>query len=401
MTRNPRGGTRLILRGYVAASFLALCSGLLAAREAEAADAVFDSSRLHQCQLELDPADWSALRATFETNQYYAANLTIDGETVEQVGIRSRGAGSRSGEKPGLKVDFNKYVAGQEFHGYKTMVLDNATQDPSMMRELLANRVFEAAGIAAPQVAFCRLTVNTDYWGVYTLVEAVSRPFLKARLGEDTGTLFDYEYVDDYRFTYRGDDVATYSPVPFEPQTNENRVDGGLAEFIRAINQTPESGYAEAMEGYIEVRRFLTHVAVENACAEYDGIVGEFGMNNFYLYQYGGQNRFVFIPWDKDTSFQSAEWPVLQRMDTNEFTRRLMVDPAMKSYYEAEVKRITSNYVTSAFLGSKIDQWAGLIRASVAEDIHKPFSNAEFEVAIVGLKGIVSARAANVASQLP
>jgi len=392
MTR-PLRSLRIVLA-------LALSAGLGAASAAEAADPVFDSSRLHQCTLELDPADWAALRATFETNQYYAANLTIDGETVEQVGIRSRGAGSRSGEKPGLKIDFNKYVSGQEFHGYKSMVLDNATQDPSMMRELLANRVFEAAGIAAPQIAFCRLTVNTDFWGVYALVEAVSKPFLKARLGEDSGTLYDYEWVDDYRFTYKGDDVATYSPVPFEPQTNEDKLDGGLAEFIRAINQTPESGYAEAMEGYIDVRRFLTHIAVENACAEYDGIVGEFGMNNFYLYQYGGQNRFVFIPWDKDTSFQSPEWPVLQRLETNEFTRRLMTDPAMKAYYEAEVKRIASTFVNSAFLGSKIDEWAALIRASVAEDIHKPFSNADFEAAIVALKGLVSARAANVASQL-
>lgn len=380
---------------------LALAPGLLCAGLAEAADPVFDSTRLHQCQIELDPADWAALRETFQTNQYYAADLTIDGETVRQVGIRSRGAGSRSGDKPGLKLDFNKYVSGQEFHGYKSMVLDNVTQDPSMMRELLANRVFEAAGIAAPQIAFCRLTVNTDFWGVYTLVEAVSKPFLKARLSEDGGTLYDYEYVDDYRFAYKGDDAAAYSPSPFEPQTNEDKLDGGLAEFIRAINQTPESGYAAAMEGYIDVRRFLTHLAVENACAEYDGIVGEFGMNNFYLYQYEGRNRFVFIPWDKDTSFTAAEWPVQQRMETNEFTRRLMGDPAMKSFYEAEVKRIASNFVTTAFLGPKIDQWAALIRTSVAEDTHKPFSTAEFEAAIVGLKGIAAGRAANVASQVP
>lgn len=380
---------------------LSLGAGVFDAAVAEAADPVFDSSRLHQCRLELDPADWAALRATFETNQHYAANLTIDSETVRQIGIRSRGAGSRSGEKPGLKLDFNKYVSGQEFHGYKSMILDNVTQDPSMMREVLANSVFEAVGIAAPQIAFCRLTVNTDFWGLYTLIEAVSKPFLKARLGEESGTLYDYEYADDYRFSYKGDDSGAYVPVPFEPQTNEGKLDGGLADFIRAINQTPESGYAGAMEAYIDVKRFLTHLAVENACVEYDGIVGEFGMNNFYLYQYGGQKKFVFIPWDKDTSFQAVEWPVQQRMESNELTRRLMADPAMKAYYQGEVKRIAANFVTTAFLGPRIDQLAALIRASVAEDTHKPFSLADFEGAIVGLKGIASARAANVASQVP
>lgn len=384
---------------HFAATTLAL--GLLCAADARAADPMFDQSRLHECRLELDPADWAALRANFQTNQYYAANFTVDGETTRQVGIRSRGLGSRSGEKPGLKVDFNKYVSGQEFHGYKSVVLDNVTQDPSMMREILANSVFEAVGVAAPQISFCRLTINTDFWGLYTLIEAVSKPFLKSRLGEEGGTLYDYEYAEDYRFTYKGDATAAYSPVPFEPQTNEGKLDTGLADFVRAINQTPQSGYAAAMEAHIDVRKFLTYLAVENACAEYDGMVGQFGMNNFYLYQYGGQKKFVFIPWDKDTSFQAAEWPVQQRMESNELTKRLMADPAMKSHYESEVKRIATNFVTPAFLGSKIDTYANLIRASVLADTRKPFSNADFEAAVTGLKGIASARASNVTAQVP
>ena len=380
---------------------LTLVLALLVPAAARAADPMFDQSRLHECRLDLDAADWSALRANFQTNQYYSANLTIDGETIRQVGIRSRGAGSRSGEKPGLKVDFNKYVSGQEFHGYKSVVLDNVTQDPSMMRELLASSVFEAVGIAAPQISFCRLNINSEFWGLYTLIEAVSKPFLKARLGEESGTLYDYEYTTDYRFTYLGDGMSPYAPVPFEPQTNENKLDTGRADFIKAINQTPQSGYAAAMEAYIDVKKFLTHVAVENACAEYDGIVGQFGLNNFYLYQYGGQKKFVFIPWDKDTSFQAAEWPVQQRMDSNEFTKRLMLDPAMKSYYESEVKRIATSFVNTAFLNPKIDQFANLIRPSVVADTHKPFSVADFESTVAFLKAVAAVRPGNVAAQVP
>jgi hypothetical protein len=149
------------------------------------------------------------------------------------------------------------------------------------------------------------------------------------------------------------------------------------------------------------VKKFLTYVAVENACAEYDGLVGQFGMNNFYLYQYGGQKKFIFIPWDKDTSFQAAEWPIQQRMDSNEFTRRLMLDPVMKSYYESEVKRIATTFVTTAFLGPRIDQFANLIRSSVVADPHKPFSNADFESSVAGLKGVVAGRGGNVSAQVP
>ena len=89
---------------------------------------IFDPSVLHEAKLDLDPAAWQALRDNYQSNQYYAANLTVDGVAVLQVGIRSRGDGSRSEEKPGLKVEFDKYVPAQEYYGYKSLVIDNLTR---------------------------------------------------------------------------------------------------------------------------------------------------------------------------------------------------------------------------------------------------------------------------------
>ena len=98
-------------------------------------------------------------------------------------------------------------------------------------------------------------------------------------------------------------------PLPFQPETNESHPDvaDGLVAFVRAINETPLSGYAAAIAPRIDVDRFLTHVAVENALAEDDGVVGDQGLNNFYLYEYGQKNRFVFIPWDKDNTFKERQ----------------------------------------------------------------------------------------------
>ena len=73
-----------------------LAALLLAAASARAADPIFNPGVLHEVRVVIDPADWQALRDNFRTNQYYAANVSIDGEVVEQVGIRSRGKGSRS-----------------------------------------------------------------------------------------------------------------------------------------------------------------------------------------------------------------------------------------------------------------------------------------------------------------
>ena len=57
---------------------------------------IFDPLVLHEASLDIDPSAWQALRDNYLENQYYAANLTVDGVTGRQVGIRSRGEGSRS-----------------------------------------------------------------------------------------------------------------------------------------------------------------------------------------------------------------------------------------------------------------------------------------------------------------
>ena len=362
---------------------------------------LFDPALLHDARLEIDPQAWQALRRDYLSNQYYAANWSVDGVAVAQVGVRSRGSGSRSEQKPGLKIDFNKYVPSQEYYGYKSLVIDNLTQDASMLHERLAFVVFEAMGIASPRNAHARLTVNGEYWGLVGLVEPVSKPFLKGRLGEDGGTLFDYEWLFPYDFSWLGPAPSGYVPLPFQPQTNEDRpgVADGLVAFIQAINETPLAGYAAAIGSRLDVDRFLTHVAVENALAEADGILGDQGLNNFYLYEYGQGNRFVFIPWDKDTSFSSGSWPLHRNLDQNVLTARLVADPAKLQLYAEAVTRATSSYVNPRWLTPQLETAYQQIRAAALADTRKPFSNGEFEAAVDGLRGVIAAREHDVAAQ--
>jgi hypothetical protein len=362
---------------------------------------IFDASRLHEARLDLDPAAWQALRDNYLDNQYYAANLSIDGVAVAQVGIRSRGEGSRSEEKPGLKVEFDKYVPAQEYYGYKSLVLDNLTTDASMLRERLSFLVFEAMGIAAPRNAFARLTVNGEYWGLYALVEPVSKPFLDARFGEKSGTLFDYEWIYPYDFSWRGAEPSAYLPAPFQPETNEEKADvaTGLVAFIQAINDTPDASFVSAMGSRIDVDRFLNHVATENALAEADGIVGDQGLNNFYLYEYGSKNRFVFIPWDKDNTFRSGTWALYRNLETNVLTRRLTADPAKRQLYADAVARATTSYVNPRWLTPQLETAYQQVRSAVQADTRKPFTNAQFEAAVDGVRGVIAARENDVRAQ--
>lgn len=364
-----------------------------------AVDPMFNQAVLHEIRLVMDPGDWKALRENFRTNQYYAANMSIDNEVVQQVGVRSRGDGSRNENKPGLKIDFNKFLPMQEFHGYKTVVLDNIVQDASMIRERLAYAVYEAMGIPAPQIAHARLTVNDEYWGVYTIIESISKPFLKTRLGEESGNLFDYEYIFKWDFSYRGDDPEAYTPLPFDPETNENKFDPkALIDFVRVANEAPDAAFLGEVSKYIDVDKFLTYVATENAIAEHDGWVGDFGMNNFYLYQYGDTTKFIVLPWDKDTAFTSATWPLGFNLSSNVLTRRLTADASKMAVYKAAVAR-AAGFVNERFLGPKLEQAYTQIREAALTDTKKPFDNTTFENGVGGLRGLIAAREADILAQ--
>ena len=360
---------------------------------------VLNQGSLHETVIAMDPADWQALRDNFRTNQYYSANITFDGEAVSQIGLRSRGVGSRDQIKPALKIDFNKYIASQEYRGYKSLVLKNLVQDASLLRERLAFAVFEAMGIPAPQNSFTRLTVNGEYWGLYQLDEPVSGHFLNLRYGENGGNLFNYQYSYPYDFAWRGGDAGAYIPVPFEPDEDKPDLGAGLVAFVDTINHAPDATFVSTVSSFLDVDRFLTFLAVEDALAEHDGLVGEFGMNNFYLYQFKGQNRFVFIPWDKDNAFQSPAWPIFYNVDTNVLTRRLMVDAGKRKVYVEAVTKAVTSFVNSRWLAPQLESAYSQIRAQAQADTKKPYTNGEFETSVVGLRGIIAGREADVQNQ--
>ena len=73
---------------------------------------LFNPAVLHRVDVRMSAQDWNDLRQNFKKNTYYPAALVWNSQTVGHVGIRSRGSGSRSGAKPGLLVDFDRFESG-------------------------------------------------------------------------------------------------------------------------------------------------------------------------------------------------------------------------------------------------------------------------------------------------
>ena len=77
----------------------------------------FDDSVVHELRLWINSRDWETLKTNFLSNAYYPADLQWKSTSVPNVGIRSRGNGSRSGFKPGLRVDVDRTRRHRSFSG--------------------------------------------------------------------------------------------------------------------------------------------------------------------------------------------------------------------------------------------------------------------------------------------
>src|SRR5947207_15763239 len=91
------------------------------------ADAFFNDAVVHDVRLTVNSKDWTSLKVHFLENTYYPADFHWQDQVVRGIGIRSRGTGSRSGVKPGLRVDFDRYSSDQKFLGLKSFIFRNQT----------------------------------------------------------------------------------------------------------------------------------------------------------------------------------------------------------------------------------------------------------------------------------
>ena len=179
----------------------------------------------------------SACSAQRYQNVFVPADLVWQGIRVRNVGIRSRGTGSRNPFKLGFHLEFGRYTTGQQFLGMDSLVLDNLWQDRSLMREALAMSMFRRMGQAAPRESFARLFINGEYQGLYRLVENITPAFAATQTGSADGYLFEFHYRFPFYSQYLGDTLAPYKTI-FEPRSRqldaENTIYGPIRDLFEA-----------------------------------------------------------------------------------------------------------------------------------------------------------------------
>jgi spore coat protein CotH len=364
---------------------------------AQTSDDLFNPDTLGRIDLLVNSRDWETLKTNFRTNDYYPADLRWNGMTLRSVGIRSRGFSSRSGTKPALRVDFNRYVGNQTFLGVGSIVLDNLTPDPTGLRERVAMTFYSRMGLVGPREAHVRLYVNNEYAGLYAVIESIDKSFLRRVFGlnatgtENDGYLFNYQWSSIWYFTYPGPDLDAYAKL-FDPITHErasvSELYTPIEEMFRAINQSSDADFESAVGQYLDLPLFMKHVALQTFLAEADGIIGYSGVANFYLYRFEHSSRSQFILWDEDQAFRAVDFSIFQGHAENVLVRRAMAVPALRAIYFQTLLAAVTLAETPVQTGGRgwleveITRERDLIDSPMHEDSVKPYTNDEFETSI-------------------
>jgi len=392
-----RRWTRTVLVG----TLLALCP---APGPAQTADALFDPDALHEVRLRVNSRDWTRLQLSYLENTHYPCELLWNGLRIPNAALRSRGAFTRSALKPGLRIDFTRYMPDRRFLGLSTLVLDNLVQDPSTAREALAMRLFARLGLPAPRVSHTRLYVNGRYLGVYAIVESIEdTAFLERTLGEHDGVLYEYHWADEWWFDYLGPDLNAYA-TRFEPRTRQSDpfedLYAPIEQLVRTVNEAPDDAFESSAGALIQLDAVVTQAAAENAASDIDGLAGAWGVNNFYLYRRAGSRPAVTIPWDKDTTFSDADFPATYNLEREVLLRRALQVHRLRELYLDTLLAAADALSARDGIPPEGPTWAereiekvyGLVRDALLDDPGRPYTMDEFEAGIEQLREVVRAR---------
>jgi hypothetical protein len=379
-------------------------------------DAFFDDNVLQEIRLTMNARDWQTLKDNYLDNTYYPADFKWRDQTVRNIGIRSRGTGSRSGVKPGLRVDFDRYVSDQKFLTLKSFVLRNNTQDNTNMHERISMLMFKRLGEPAPRETHTKMFVNDAYVGLFTIVESIDKDFLKKTFGEDSGWLYKYDYPSDghpYYFEDFGAAASTYVPLPFKPETRENDPQGEvIGQWVQAVNAANPGNFETMVSPFTDLQKFLRHVAVEVFVTDYDGFIGNYGINNFYLYRFDNTRNFRFVAWDKSEAFKAPpDASILHNItglpdsQKNRLFNGALGVTSLSNYFYNTLLECARSAVeltsgdSRGWMEREVAKEYGQIRDAARADTEKPYSNDEFEAAVVGLTDFARRRSGFVTAE--
>ena len=161
---------------------------------------LFDKDKVIEVNIKIDEKDFDDLKENAMEEQYYKADITIDGVTFNNVGIRAKGnsslsqvAGDDTTDRYSFKIKADEYIGNQNIYGLSKFVLNNNIGDATNMKEYMSYDLLNQMGISTPGFAYANIKINDEDWGLYLAVESLEEEFVERNYGNTDGNLYKVE----------------------------------------------------------------------------------------------------------------------------------------------------------------------------------------------------------------
>ena len=399
----------------------------------------FFDDNVHKVDIKISDSDWKDILENPIEEKYHSCDIIIDGEKVNNVGIRTKGNSSLSNivdsgisDRYSFKINFGKYNKGQTFYGLDEVCLNNLYADATYMKEFLSYDMFEYMGVPAPLCTFVNIFINGKPWGLYVAVESVEESFLKRNFGENYGKLYKPESeilryeaqnglpegtdikIMGEDLVYIDDDFDSYYTI-FDTAktdiTDEDKI--RLINSIKKLNTDTESS------SVVSVENTLKFWAVNNLISNYDCYIGP-AVHNYYLYEQNG--ILTMIPWDYNLSFGAymhtieedytylpdvnthiVNIPILNPINKTYLGKRPFFENVIeenKSLYISYINTFIEDYFDSGYFIERYDNIIKKLNPYIKNDNSAFYTVEEIEKAQFLLKEFIDLRIESVKGQL-
>jgi len=332
---------------------------------------LFDDTYLHEIRINSTETNfWTILDneyTAFLNNgteiPYHSVTVEVDGNTLEDVGVRQKGFSSNffcdTNKKP-LKINFGKFVSDQRYDKVKKINLANGIGDPAIVKDKMVYDMYRQHGIPAPRVAHAKIYIQNEYWGIYAIIEQIDKRYLKRNFADKTGNL--WKNKDNSSLHWQGTDPNNYT---FELQTNETENDWTkFIEFVDFINNSSNTDFKDGIETIFDLDEYLRILAVDILTNNWDSYI-EHG-RNWYLYHEPKTNKIHWLPWDYNFAFDrdnsgSIDIPILLNNPDKILVKRILEVPEFKERYFTYMCEILALNFTEDRLNPLLDAQLDLI----------------------------------------
>lgn len=375
-------------------------TGTISADEQLLDERYFPQDKVVDVKITIDPDDFKDMLDNAAAEQFKQASVEYNGETFENVAIRTKGnlslnsvVNMADSDRYSFKISFDEYV-NQTLGGISKVNLNNNYSDNSYMQEFLSYELAEEMGLPTPKRSYVNVYVNGELWGFYLAVEQIGDAYLERHFGQAYGTLYKANGGSGSELTWL-ETAEAYTGLDVK---SDKHNDKALLAMLDELNNG--SNY----DGVLDTDNVLKYIALNAVIGNMDSYLSE-KKHNYYLYELDG--IFSVLPWDYNMAFGGfggsgilIDEPTTGAVADRPLVSKLLAVDEYKERYHEIISEMLNGYMESVRFEARVAELRAMISEYVKADPTAFVTYEQYEQGVEKLLSFTETQTASIAKQL-